>query len=62
MTNEMINEARIALVFGGSRGISAAAVRRLAQDGFASAFNYVSRADSATALVHEVRRAGGNGR
>lgn len=51
--------ARVALVFGGSRGIGAAAVRRLARDGFAVAFTYVSRADSAQAVVGSVAALGG---
>jgi len=48
-----------ALVFGGARGIGAAAVRRLAADGYAVAFTFVSRPDSAQALVQEVAAAGG---
>ena len=50
---------RVALVFGGSRGIGAAAVRRLARDGFAVAFTYVSRADSAKAVAASVVDLGG---
>ena len=50
---------KAALVFGGSRGIGAAAVTRLAADGFAVAFTYVSRADKAQELVHSVERDGG---
>ena len=48
-----------ALVFGGSRGIGAAAVQRLAADGYAVAFTYVSRPDSAQALVAQIVQAGG---
>lgn len=48
-----------ALVFGGSRGIGAAAVQRLAADGYAVAFTYVSRPDSAQALVAQTAQAGG---
>lgn len=48
-----------ALVFGGSRGIGAAAVQRLAADGYAVAFTYVSRPDKAEALVAQVVQAGG---
>lgn len=48
-----------ALVTGGSRGIGAAIVRRLAADGAAVAFTYVSRPDSAEALVAEIEANGG---
>jgi 3-oxoacyl-[acyl-carrier protein] reductase len=34
-----------ALVFGGSRGIGAAAAKRLAEDGFRVALTYVARPD-----------------
>ena len=50
---------RAALVFGGSRGIGAAAVTRLAADGFAVAFTYASRADKAQELVRLVESEGG---
>ena len=39
----------LALVFGGSRGIGAACVQALAQDGFRVAFTYVSKPDEAKA-------------
>jgi 3-oxoacyl-[acyl-carrier protein] reductase len=48
-----------ALVFGGSRGIGAAVVRRLAADGFAVAFTYVSRPHTAKDLVADVESRGG---
>lgn len=51
--------SRTALVFGGSRGIGAAAVARLAADGYAVAFTYLSRDDRARELVTEVEAAGG---
>ena len=51
---------RVALVTGGSRGIGAAIVRRLAQDGFAVGINYASSAAEADALVAEIRQAGGH--
>jgi len=55
-----IEERRTALVFGGARGIGAAAVRKLAEDGFAVAFTYVSRPDSASELASSIRGGGGN--
>ena len=48
-----------ALVTGGSRGIGAQIVRRLAADGAAVAFTYGSSAAAADALVAEVTAAGG---
>lgn len=50
---------KVALVFGGSRGIGAGAVKRLAQDGFAVAFTYVSRPDKANELVEQIESDGG---
>jgi NAD(P)-dependent dehydrogenase (short-subunit alcohol dehydrogenase family) len=47
------------LVTGGSRGIGAAIARRLAASGHAVAVNYRSRADAATAVVADIRAAGG---
>jgi 3-oxoacyl-[acyl-carrier protein] reductase len=58
--SDIFGEGRkAALVFGGSRGIGAAAVARLAADGYAVAFTYASRADKANELVDSVEREGG---
>lgn len=59
MNTNLNSEAKVALVFGGSRGIGAAAVRRLARDGFAVGFTYVSRPDSAQEVVNAVLADGG---
>lgn len=48
-----------ALVTGGSRGIGAAVVRRLAADGFPVILNYRSRSDAAEAVRDEVLAADG---
>ncbi|MBE9463811.1 SDR family NAD(P)-dependent oxidoreductase [Dyadobacter subterraneus] len=53
-------ENKIALVTGGSRGIGAAIVRRLAADGAKVAFTYTSSADKAKALAAEINAGGGN--
>ncbi|KTD99769.1 oxidoreductase [Sphingopyxis sp. H038] len=47
------------MVFGGSRGIGAAAASRLAADGFAVALTYVSRPDKAAEVVSAIEAAGG---
>jgi 3-oxoacyl-[acyl-carrier protein] reductase len=49
---------KVALVTGGSRGIGAAIVLRLAKDGADVAFSYVSAKDRADALVREVEGIG----
>lgn len=53
-----IEERKTALVFGGARSIGAAAAERLANDGYDVAFTYVSRPDSAQALVTEIEKSG----
>jgi 3-oxoacyl-[acyl-carrier protein] reductase len=52
---------RVALVIGGSRGIGAAIVRRMARDGAAVAFTYAASADKANEVVREVESRGGKG-
>ncbi|MFI9379854.1 3-oxoacyl-ACP reductase family protein [Kutzneria sp. NPDC052558] len=51
---------KTALVTGGSRGIGAAIVRRLAAEGARVAFTYRSRADLAEKLVAEIAETGGS--
>jgi len=50
---------KVAFVQGGSRGIGAAIVKRLVQEGAIVAFTYVSSPDKAQALVSEVEAKGG---
>ncbi|NII26235.1 SDR family oxidoreductase [Pseudoflavitalea sp. X16] len=50
---------KVALVTGGSRGIGAAIVKRLAKDGNKVAFTYLNAPDKAAELVKEVEQAGG---
>ncbi|MFE2050876.1 3-oxoacyl-ACP reductase family protein [Streptomyces sp. NPDC059459] len=57
MTNTL--SGKKALVTGGSRGIGAGVVRRLAADGAAVAFTYVRAKDAAEALVSDITAAGG---
>ncbi|MBE9583464.1 3-oxoacyl-ACP reductase FabG [Mucilaginibacter sp. JRF] len=51
---------KVALVSGGSRGIGAAIVRRLAADGAKVAFTYSRSAEKADAIVAEINAAGGS--
>jgi NAD(P)-dependent dehydrogenase (short-subunit alcohol dehydrogenase family) len=57
MPNPLIG--KVVLVTGGSRGIGAAVVRRLASDGATVAFSYAASEDRAKALVAEIAKAGG---
>ncbi len=50
---------RVAVVFGGSRGIGGAAAKRLSDDGFSVALTYVSRPDKAQEVVAEIEGKGG---
>lgn len=50
---------KVALITGGSRGIGAAIVKRLASEGAAVAFTYASAVQKAEELVKEVEAAGG---
>lgn len=49
---------KVALVTGGSRGIGAAIVRRLAADGADVAFSYVASVEKANALVRDLKDQG----
>ncbi len=57
MTNSL--QGRRAIVTGGSRGIGAAIVRRLAAEGASVAFTYAASRDAATALVADIEAGGG---
>ncbi|MBB5392236.1 MULTISPECIES: 3-oxoacyl-ACP reductase family protein [unclassified Herbaspirillum] len=62
MSNQQSNPSlvsKVAFVQGGSRGIGAAIVRRLAAEGATVAFTYVTSPDKAQALVSEVEAGGG---
>ena len=50
---------KVALIQGGSRGIGAAIVKRLAAQGAAVAFTYISSAAKAAELQNSVISAGG---
>lgn len=50
---------KVALIQGGSRGIGAAIVKRLAADGASVAFTYISSATKAQALADQITRDGG---
>jgi 3-oxoacyl-[acyl-carrier protein] reductase len=50
---------KVAVVTGGSRGIGAAIVKRLAADGARVAFTYAKDAEAAASVVKEIERSGG---
>ena len=52
---------KVAMVFGGSRGIGAAIVQRLAEDGADVALTYVSAANKAAEVVEAVEATGRRG-
>lgn len=57
-TNSQPLLGKVALVTGGTRGIGAAIVRRLARDGADVVFSYAASADQAAALVQELEALG----
>ena len=58
MTNQRPLSNKVAIVFGGSRGIGAAIVKRLAADGAAVALTYAKAADKATETADQARTYG----
>lgn len=61
MTHSLPLSGKVALVTGGSRGIGAAIVRRLARDGADVAFSYAASAERAEDLVREIEASGRRG-
>ncbi|MBU9827321.1 3-oxoacyl-ACP reductase family protein [Rahnella perminowiae] len=59
MTTQYALQSKAAFVQGGSRGIGAAIVQRLAREGASVAFTYVSSEDKAQALVKTIEASGG---
>ncbi|AYC33800.1 3-oxoacyl-ACP reductase FabG [Pseudomonas cavernae] len=57
--NALTLTGKVALVQGGSRGIGAAIVKRLAREGASVAFTYASSTAQADALVQSIEAAGG---
>jgi len=55
----IMNHEKVALVFGGARGIGAAIAIRLAHDGYRVAITWVSRPDRAQDVVSTIERQGG---
>lgn len=59
MTTQHSLQGKAAFVQGGSRGIGAAIVQRLAREGASVAFTYVSSEEKAQALVKTIESSGG---
>lgn len=56
--SKKVLQGKVALVFGGSRGIGEAIVRRLAVDGASVALTYVTSAERAADIAHAVKLKG----
>ncbi|MBI3061594.1 MAG: SDR family NAD(P)-dependent oxidoreductase, partial [Deltaproteobacteria bacterium] len=52
---------KVVLITGASRGIGAAAAKRLAEGGAAVVINYLQNRDKAAAVLKEVEQSGGRG-
>jgi len=61
MTEDLNPKRRVAMVFGGARGIGAGVARRLAKDGANVALTYVSAPEKAAETVRAIEAEGGVG-